>query len=285
MGGTWDATNLVAGDVAVICPIGLDHPELGATVAEVAAEKAGIVKAGKAVVVREQLPEALTVVEARARDVGARVLLEHREWGLEMRTPAVGGQALTVRGLHATYEDVLLPLFGAFAAHNAAAAVVATEALLERALGERAMREALLGATSPGRLEVAARRPLVVLDGAHNPAAAEALAEALAESFTWERLHLVMAAFATKDLDGIAERLAPLADAGYAATTTSVRARPSAEIARALTARGVATQMFPTVPDALAAARAAAGQDDLILVTGSLYTVADARRSLEEPRT
>jgi hypothetical protein len=79
MGGTWDATNLVAGDVAVICPIGLDHPELGATVAEVAAEKAEIVKASKTVVVRDQEPDALAIVKARALEVGTQVLLEHQK--------------------------------------------------------------------------------------------------------------------------------------------------------------------------------------------------------------
>jgi dihydrofolate synthase/folylpolyglutamate synthase len=282
MGGTWDATNLVDGDVAVLCPVGLDHPELGSTVAEVAGEKAGIVKAGKVAVVREQPPEALEVIEARAREVGARVLLEDRDWGLETRAPGVGGQALTVRGLHAPYEDLALPLFGAFASHNAAAAVVATEALLERALDEDAVHEALLGATSPGRLEVVGRHPLIVLDGAHNPAAAEALVAALPEAFSWSRLHLVIAVFSNKDLEGIVDRLAPLADAGYAATTTSERARPTDEIASALSARGVATQGYPDVPAALAAARAAAAPDDLILVTGSLYTVADARRALLE---
>jgi dihydrofolate synthase/folylpolyglutamate synthase len=280
MGGTWDATNLVAGDVAVLCPIALDHPELGATPAEVAAEKAGIVKAGKVAVVREQPPEALAVIESRCEEVGARMVLEDRDWGLEVRTPAVGGQALTVRGIHATYEDLLLPLFGEFAARNAAAAVVADEALLEHKLDEDALRDALRLATSPGRLEVAARRPLILLDGAHNPGAAEALAVALPESFTWQRLHLVLAVFSNKDLDGILAELAPIADAGYAATTTSVRARPAEEIAGALAAHGIPTQTFGSVEQALAGAREAADDGDLILVTGSLYTVAAARRAL-----
>jgi dihydrofolate synthase/folylpolyglutamate synthase len=280
MGGTWDATNLVAGDVAVLGPVGLDHPELGSSVAEVAAEKAGIVKAGMIAVVRQQPPEALAVIESRAEAVGAHLLLEDREWGLEQRLPAVGGQALTIRGLHATYDDLLLPLFGEFAALNAAAAVAAVEALLGHGLEGHALRESLLGATSPGRLEVVARRPLVLLDGAHNPDAASALAEALRESFTWERLHLVIAVFSNKDLDGIADALAPLSDAGYAATTDSLRARPAEEIATALASRGVAAQSFPSVLRALEAARSAAGREDLILVTGSLYTVADARRAL-----
>jgi len=280
MGGTWDATNLVAGQAAVLCPIALDHPELGATPAEVAKEKVGIIKTGAVAVVREQSPEALAVVKARCEEVGARMLLEDRDWGLEIRAPAVGGQSLTVRGIHTTYEDMLLPLFGEFAARNAAAAVVAVETLLEHALEADAVRDALAGVTSPGRLEVAARRPLILLDGAHNPGAAEALATALPESFTWIRLHLVLAVFSNKDLDGIVEQLAQLADVGYAATTTSVRARPAEEVARALALHGIPTQTFGSVEDALAAAREAADDGDLILVTGSLYTVAAARRTL-----
>ena len=284
MGGTWDATNLIAGDVAVICPIGLDHPELGSTIAEVAAEKSGIIKQGKVAVVREQVPEALEVIQRRCEEQIATMLLEHREWGVEQRTVAVGGQALVVRGLHATYEDLLLPIHGEHAAHNAAASIAAVEALLERALDANAVRAALGSITSPGRLEVVSRRPLVILDGAHNPAAAEALAIALPETFAGDRLHLVMAVFNDKDLDGIVRPIAPLADVGYATAVDSVRARPAQEVAAALTAAGVPTQTFGSVAEAFAAARKAASDEDLILVTGSLYTVADARRVVaEEP--
>jgi dihydrofolate synthase/folylpolyglutamate synthase len=282
MGGTWDATNLVAGDVAVICPVGLDHRELGSTIAEVAAEKAGIVKQGKVVVVREQEPEALEVIERRCEEQIATLLLEDREWGLEQRAAAVGGQALVVRGLHAEYDDLLLPIYGEYAARNAAAAVAAVESLLERELDAEGVRAALGSVTSPGRLEVLGRRPLVVLDGAHNPAAAEALATALPETFAGDRLHLVMAVFEDKDLDGIVRALAPLADAGYATAVESVRARPAGEVAHALSAAGVPTETFESVAEALVAARTAASEDDLILVTGSLYTVADARRVFTE---
>ncbi len=280
MGGTWDATNLVAGDVAVLCPVALDHPELGSTVVEVAGEKAGIVKPGKVAVVREQPIEALRVIEGRCAEVGAQLLLEDAAWGLASSVPAVGGQSLSIWGIHATYEDLLLPIFGPYAGRNAAAAVAAVESLLERALDEAAVRRAFAAATSPGRLEVVGRHPLVVLDGAHNPAAAEALAAALPQTFAWERLHLVVGVFSNKDLEGIADRLAPLADAVYACATQSVRARAPEEIARAFSSRGVETQVFPTVAEAFRAARAAEDEGDLILVTGSLYTVADARRLL-----
>jgi len=282
MGGTWDATNLVSGDVAVICPVGLDHRELGSTIAEVAGEKAGIIKQGKVAVVREQAPEALEVLERRCEEQIATMLLEDREWGLEQRTAAIGGQALVVRGLHATYDDLLLPIYGEHAARNAASAIVAVEALLERELDAAVVRAALGSATSPGRLEVVGRRPLVVLDGAHNPAAAAALATALPETFTGNRLHLVMAVFGDKDLDGIVRAIAPLADAGYATAVDSVRARPAEEVATALTAAGVPTETFGRVAEALDAARQAASAEDIILVTGSLYTVADARRTVAE---
>jgi dihydrofolate synthase / folylpolyglutamate synthase len=280
MGGTWDATNLVAGDVAVVCPIGLDHRELGSTIAEVAGEKAGIIKEGRVAVVREQVPDVLDVLERRCEEQIATMLLEDREWGLEQRTAAVGGQAFTVRGLHASYDELLLPIHGEHAARNAAAAIAAVEALLERELHADAVRAALASATSPGRLEVVGRHPLVVLDGAHNPAAAEALAIALPETFAGDRLHLVMAVFRDKDLDGIVRAIAPLADAGYATAVESVRARPAKEVATALTAVGVPTETFGSVADALVAAKRAASEEDVILVTGSLYTVADARRAL-----
>ena len=280
MGGTWDATNLVGGDVSVLCPIALDHPELGSTVEEVATEKAGIIKPGKTAVVREQRPEALAVVEARCREYEVRMLLEGRDFELASRAPAVGGQRLSVRAPQGTYEDLSLPLFGGHAAANAAAAIVAVEAFLQRPLDEGALASAIGSMTSPGRLEVVGRHPLVVLDGAHNPAAAEALATALPEAFTWGRLHLVLAVFSNKDLAGIVRAIAPLADRAYGATTRSVRARPVEEILAALAAEEVSAGGYGSVAEALAAARADASPDDLILVTGSLYTVADARRAI-----
>jgi len=222
------------------------------------------------------------VIEARCAEVGATLLLEGRDFSLADRAVAVGGQTITVRGVRAEYEEFALPLFGEHTARNAAAAVVALEAFLGRALSRDAVREGLASVRSPGRLEVVARHPLLVLDGAHNPAGAQALAAALPEAFSWTRLHLVMAVFADKDLEGIVDRLAPLADAGYAAATASPRARPAAEVAVALATRGFATQAFPTVAEAVSAARAAADDGDLILVTGSLYTVADALRALAE---
>jgi dihydrofolate synthase/folylpolyglutamate synthase len=278
MGGTWDATNLVRGDVAVLCPIGLDHPELGSTVAEVATEKAGIVKEGNTAVVREQRPEARRVIERRCEEVRATLLLEGRDFAMADRAPAVGGQVIAVRGLHASYEGVFLPLFGEQLARNAALSVVAVESLLGRSLDQAAVAASLGAVTSPGRLEVVGRRPLVVLDGAHNPDAAGALALALTESFTWERLHLVLGMFVDKDVEAVCRLVAPLAARGYACRSSSPRAAPTDRIESALKEAGLSdVSSFDSVEEAIDAARSEAAAGDLILVTGSFYTVAEGR--------
>jgi dihydrofolate synthase / folylpolyglutamate synthase len=283
MGGAWDATNLIAGDVAVLCPISLDHRELGDTVEQVATEKSGIIKEGKVAVIREQVPEAMRVIEARAAQMGASMLVQGRDFDLSSRQRGVGGQVLSIRTPKAEYEDFVLTVPGEHMAWNAAAAIVALEAFLEKALDVEASREAFASFTSPGRLEVVRRHPLIVLDGAHNPAAAAALVEALRETFTWDRLHLVVAGFSSHDLGTVVATLAPIADRAYAAANRSPRSRPAEEIAGFLVPNGVPTDTFPSVTDALAAATSDAAEGDLILVTGSLYTVADARLALEDP--
>ncbi|HEX2025772.1 MAG TPA: Mur ligase family protein [Actinomycetota bacterium] len=286
MGGTWDATNLIESKVAVICTLDLDHPELGSTVEEVAREKAGIIKSGATTVVQDTGPDGLKVVEDRAREVGSTLILRGRDYTLAERTPAVGGQRITVAGLHAAYEGYLLSLHGAHQAENAAAAIVAAEAFLGRALDGGAVRDALDGATAPGRLEAVARHPLVVLDGAHNPEAARALAEALPEAFAWDRLHLVVGVLDTKDVDGILRPLAPAAHRAYACANSNPKSLPAERMGAACRAAGIDdVEEHDSVSAALDAARAEAGEDDLILVTGSLYTVADARPQLvtEEP--
>jgi len=280
MGGSWDATNLVAGDVAVICPIAIDHPELGSTLDQIASEKAGIVKPGKVVVCREQPPEAFKVIQDRCEAFEAQLRYEGRDFAVSDRRRSVGGQVIGVRGLFDRYEEVPLGLFGEHAARNAAAAIVAVESFLEKGLTPDAVRSALSAASSPGRLEVVARRPTIVVDGAHNPAGAETLVSALTEAFGWSRLHLVIAISANKDVDGIVAALAPIADRAYAARNASTRSAVGERVAQSLASARIPVEAFGSVAEALQAARDSAGADDLILVTGSLYTVADTRRAL-----
>ncbi|MGH2711179.1 MAG: bifunctional folylpolyglutamate synthase/dihydrofolate synthase [Actinomycetota bacterium] len=277
MGGEWDATNLVDSKVAVFCSIDLDHPELGSTVEEVAKEKAGIIKPGATVVIADPNPATLAVIEARASELDCPALVKDRDFWIEQPTPAVGGQMLDVRTKFAEYSEFFLPLFGSHQAENAAAAIVASEAFLGNQLNADALREALSGVTSPGRLEVVARHPLIVLDGAHNPHAAAAMSEALPDAFVWRRLHLVIGVLETKDVAGIVTPLASRASVAYACANSNERSLDPEGMAAACEAAGIPAKPFATVEQALEAAESEAEDDDLILVTGSLYTVADAR--------
>jgi dihydrofolate synthase/folylpolyglutamate synthase len=275
MGGTWDATNLVRGEVAMIGPVGLDHVrELGSTVEAIAEEKAGIVKAGATAVVREQSPAGMEVIRRRADEVGARVLVEGTDFNVTERVQAVGGQLVTLAGLNAAYEQFFLPLFGDPAARWAAAAVVAVEALLDRGLDAEAVSAAVGAASVPGRVEV-------VQDGAHNPDAAAALTATLREAFQWDRLHLVVGMFEDKAVEVVAEELATVADVAYVSPNSSPRSARADRVAEGLRAAGVTdVKSFTTVEGAVESSLAAAGEDDLVLVTGSFYTVGDARRFL-----
>ena len=282
MGGAWDATNLVAGDVAVFTPIGLDHvEELGPTITDISGEKAGILKAGKVGVVREQEPEAALALARRADEVGAELLHEYVDWEVEELLTAVGGQSMRLRGVHATYEDLFVPMHGEYSAHNAAAGIVAVEVLLGHELAEESVRDGLAQVRSPGRLEIVGREPLLLLDGAHNPDGAEALAEALPGSFTWDLLHLVVAVSANKDVEGVLAPLVRLAATVHAAENETVRSASSEVVgAAARAAGGTDVHVHPTVAAALGAARATASPRDVVLVTGSFFTVADAKRAL-----
>jgi dihydrofolate synthase/folylpolyglutamate synthase len=276
MGGTWDATNLVHGEVAVINHVTLDHPELGDTPAAVAAEKAGIIKRGATVVSQAQDDDVLAVIAERADRQDARLLVEGRDFGVERRRQAIGGQLLDLRTPGGTVPDVLVPLHGRHQADNAAGALVAVQAFLGAADPDT-VRAGFAAVTSPGRLEVVSRQPLVLLDGAHNPAGARALAAALLEEFVVDRRTLVVACLADKDLRGILEGLAPATGRLIVTSNRSPRAAPAERLRKEAEALGLAAQVAPDVATAVRQAVDGAGQTEAVVVTGSLYTVGEAR--------
>src|SRR6478735_814281 len=160
MGGSWDATNVADGAVAVVLPVAVDHARyLGDNVAAIALEKAGIIKEGATAVRAAQTPEVAEVLLARATEVGATVAREGMEFGVVSRVPAVGGQTVSLQGLRARYDEVFLPLYGAHQAQNAAVALAAVEAFAgeQHALDEEVVRAAFAEVTSPGRLEIVRR--------------------------------------------------------------------------------------------------------------------------------
>jgi dihydrofolate synthase/folylpolyglutamate synthase len=294
LGGTWDATNVLDAPVAVVTPIDLDHTQvLGDTVAAIAAEKAGIIHGGATLIAAVQQPEAADPLIRRAAEVGATVAREGLEFGVISRDVAVGGQMLTLQSLGGVYEEVFLPLHGAHQAQNAAIALAAVEAFLgagpERPLDIEAVREGFAQVTSPGRLERVRSSPSVLLDAAHNPAGIRALAEALTEDFSFGRLVAVLAVLDDKDARTMLEILEPVVDAVVVTRNSSPRSMdPDTLAALAVEVLGAdRVDVAPRFDDALEAAVALAeeGADgplggEGVIVTGSVVTVADARKLL-----
>ncbi|GAA3647720.1 folylpolyglutamate synthase/dihydrofolate synthase family protein [Nocardioides ginsengisoli] len=289
MGGSWDATNVIDADVAVITPIAVDHANyLGGTAVEIAREKAGIIKPGATAILAQQTADVAAVLLERAAEVGATVAREGLEFGVVSRAAAVGGQVLTLQGLRGRYDELFLPLYGAHQAQNAVAALAAVEAFVggDEPLGDDIVRGAFAEVSSPGRLEVVRRSPTIVLDAAHNPHGAEATADALDDSFQFDPLIGVIGVMGDKDAEGLLAAFEPhLAHVVVTQNSTS-RALPADELA--VVAREVfgddRVTVVPLLADAIDAAAALAeqeGRDALssgaVLVTGSVVTVGEAR--------
>lgn len=283
MGGRWDATNVVEAEVAVINPVRLDHAELGSTVADVAGEKAGIISPGATCVVAEQDQAAARVIEAEARAQGATQLLAGRDFDVAARRPHDSGQELTLRAAGRTIAGVELPLLGSHQADNAAVALAATAALLGRVDAE-AVQAGFAAVESPGRLEVVpparAGQPPVLLDGAHNPAGAAALASALEADFGTRRRVLVLAAMGDKDCAGIVEALLPVADAIVVTEAPTGRSAPADRLGKLCRLAGRQAEVQPDPVAALTRAGQLAGDQAIVVVTGSLYLVGAAREAL-----
>jgi dihydrofolate synthase/folylpolyglutamate synthase len=284
MGGSWDSTNVVDGQVAVINHVGLDHPELGDTPAKVAGEKAGIIKQGATVVSQAQDPDVLAVIEERVRARDARLLLAGRDFAVERRRLAYGGQLLDLRTPAGGVQDVLLPLHGRHQADNAAGALAAVEAFGGgRPLDEATVRQGFAAVTSPGRIEVVRTEPLVLLDGAHNPDGARALAASLLEEFVVDRRTLVVACLADKDIRGILRALAPATGRLIVTANSSPRSASPERLSKEAEAIGLVAEAERDVPTAVRRAIDEAGESEAVVVTGSIYTVGEARELLMGP--
>lgn len=295
LGGTWDSTNVADGAVAVITPISLDHIQwLGDTVEQIAAEKAGIIKPGAVAVLAQQPVPAAEVLLRRAVSVGASVLREGIEFGVLNRDLAVGGQRLDLRGLRGEYSDILLPLFGAHQASNAAVALAAVEAFAPAEgdgepgpLSQEIVREGFASTRSPGRLEVVRRSPVVILDAAHNPAGMAAALAAITEAFTFAALIGVLAVSADKDVPGILDQLEPVVSDLVVTQNSSDRSMDPEKLAELAAAVfgpervHTARRLDEALETAVTLADEASGEDGLtrtgVLVAGSVITAGDAR--------
>ncbi len=292
MGGSWDATNLVRGEVAVLTSIDVDHPELGNSPVETAVEKTGIIKPGAAVVSAAQSREVLAVIRAAVERQRATLLVEGDDFGVDERRLAVGGQVLTLRSPSRRHTEVFLPLHGHYQAENAAVALAAFHSFLGSLdnIEDDIVRAAFASVEVPGRLEVVSRSPTVVLDGAHNPAGARRVAEAIREAFAFRDLVLVVACLGDKNVVGIVRAFRDLASHIVVTRAPSNRAATLDDMEAAVRSvwagTSVAVERTSSIADALDKATGVTGPSDGVLVTGSLYTVGAARdlyAPLDEP--
>ena len=211
LGGTWDATNVADGQVAVVTPIAIDHTRLlGSTEVQIALEKGGIIKAGAIAIVGVQDPDVIEVLTERGEEVGARLAHEGNDFGVLTRDVAVGGQLVSLRGLAGDYKDLFLNRHGA---HQAPGGCVYSDS-----------------PGAPGRLEIVRRSPTILVDAAHNPAGALTLATALAEEFTFTTLVGVLAILTDKDAASMLETLEPVLAELVVTRSTSPRSMNSTEL-------------------------------------------------------
>lgn len=283
LGGLYDATNLVEPLVSVITRIDLEHTAvLGDTLAAIAAQKAGIIKPGRPVAVSPQPAEAAAVFVEAAGRFGSPLLLGGRDWRID-------GDATSFRavGPWGDEADLRLGLPGRYQLENAGTAL-ATLWLADRAglpIAEPAVRAGLAAARWPGRFErVEADGVEIVLDGAHTPAAATALAASLAAAYPGRRAHVVLGISRDKDAATLARALAPVAASFVATRSANPRAADAVAVEHALAASGldIPTARAEPAAAALALAMDAARRDErpLVVATGSLFVVADAREAL-----
>jgi len=284
LGGRWDCTNVVDGDVAVLTNISFDHTEvLGPTLEDIARDKAGIFKRDSRVVIGESDPTLVALLRQAAEDVGAaKVWVRGNDFACTSNRLAVGGRLIDVRTPAAAYGELLVPLHGAHQGDNATVALAAVEAFFGAPLHEDVVEEAFDSVRVPGRLEVVGRHPLVVVDGAHNVAGMLVMARSLAEEFTVDgEAQAVVGMLTGRDPVAMLE---PLLAAGVASVVAcapdSPRALPAEVVAEAASALGLVATVATTPGEAVQLAVGRAGPDDRVVVCGSLYVVAEARRLL-----
>ena len=278
LGGRLDATNVIQPEVCIITSISYDHTDLlGNTLAEIAAEKAGIIKQGSVVVSSSQVEEAKNAIvevcekyQAELISVGRDVTW--RDLGFESNR-----QLLRVKGRMAGY-DLSIPLLGQHQLDNAATAVAALEVLIEKGfnISSDSITEGLAKVVWEARLQVLSHHPLVVVDGAHNVDSVRKLKQSLQQYFNYDRAILIIGFSSDKNLAGMVSEVAPFFNEVIATRSIHPRAMTTAPIVAEFARHGVAARETDDISIALPLALELAGDKDIICVTGSLFVAAGA---------
>jgi len=278
LGGRLDATNVVKPDICIITSLSLDHTEiLGDSVAKIAAEKAGIIKPGCIVVNAPQVDEAAQVIKQVCHQQRADLIQLGQDVTWHKTSGDLHGQTLTVFTKSGHY-DLTIPLLGDHQLENAATAVAATEALvsLGTSISSQNIAQGLSQVSWPGRLQILNREPTVVVDGAHNAYSMSKLVEAVKEYFDYKRCFVIFGTSCDKDISGMVQELESLSNHIIITSSSHPRAASISLLAEKFNSPGVKAMTVGNVMEALSKALSSAKKTDLILITGSLFVVAEA---------
>ena len=278
LGGRLDATNVIQPEVCIITSISFDHTEvLGDSLAQIAAQKAGIIKPGSIVVTSPQLDEVARIIEDACRNCGARLVRVGSDVTWQSLDFDSNRQLFEVKGRLGGYK-LSLPLLGYYQLENAATAVAALEVLAERGfnISPDSIINGLARVEWPGRFQILGHHPLLVVDGAHNPDSARKLKESLEQYFDFDRAILVIGTSFDKDIGGIVSELFSLFDTVIVTRSRHPRAVEPAPVVAEFARHGIQAQVADDVASALSLSLAQAGDRDLVCVTGSLFVVAEA---------
>jgi dihydrofolate synthase/folylpolyglutamate synthase len=283
LGGRLDATNVIDGEVSVVTGIGVEHTEyLGHDVATIAGEKLGIVSPGTILITGSLPEEALEVAKTKAKEMGIQHRVFGRDFNVAEAERGIRGWHATIEGAEETYDDIFLPVHGRHQLHNLAVAIAATEALVGSRLDPVSVREAMLALTLPGRMEPIATGPLVLIDGAHNADGVTTLVDSLGEEYPTVKWNVVLGIMGDKNIDAMVEELASVASGFVVTAPRSERATPPLDLAKRVeSAVDVPVLVAEDSDYAVDMARAEAGAEGHVLVTGSLYLVGEVRSHLK----
>ena len=283
IGGRLDATNVASSLISAFTPISYEHTQvLGKTLEKISMEKAAIIKVKSQIVITApQRPTVLKIIKRRARKVGADLYEVGKDIQIKERSATLSGQCFDIKGIFGKYYGLKIGLLGRHQIINAAVALGCAEALRNYGIGlsHQAIREGLKNTRWPGRLQIISRNPRVILDAAHNQASARSLKEALARFFKFRNLILVFGVSQDKDVKGILSELVPISSRIVLTKAENPRAMKPETIKALIRANSRSVILTDNSRQALKIAVQQAKQEDLILVSGSLYLVGEILKS------
>lgn len=282
LGGIGDSTNVVKSPLAsVITSISYDHmAQLGSSLAEIAVNKAGIIKTGCPVIANVPQRDAAKIIARKAYAMGSRLYdISGIRAAVSDETPF--SQKVSMELYEKSYSDVEISMVGRHQAENLKTALATLEILRKSGavkLDREALYEGLKRARQPGRFEVISEDPLVIIDGAHNEAGAQALQETMAQHFAGKKILLVAGILADKEIDSIVKFLTKITDHIIVTEPDNPRKLAAEKLAGHVADFGVAAEAVPDVEAAVHRAKELADGYDVILFAGSLYLIGDVRR-------